>query len=109
MQELRLVHLLGPRRGAVDCVKLDSGGTALIGRSESAIVAFDDDTPRTVSRRHALLWLASDSPLSWHLFDLASTAGTRVNGQPVQMRVLTHGDEIMLGADGPLLRVELPH
>jgi len=108
MQEIRLRHVHGPRRGEVDRVRLHHGGTALIGRSESASIAFSDDAPRTVSRRHALLWLASDSPLAWHLFDLASTAGTRVNGQPVQMRVLTHGDEIMLGADGPLLRVELP-
>ena len=61
-------------------------------------VAFRDlilDRPE-VSRHHAEL-LRIDAT-SYELRDLGSTNGTLVNGVPIETALVTHGDEIRLGA-----------
>jgi hypothetical protein len=63
----------------------------LIGRATDATVRVSDSS---VSRRHAEVRQAGNG---WHLVDLGSTNGTRVNGAPVTERKLENGDVIAVG------------
>jgi len=66
-------------------------GSTTVGRSpENAIVLDASD----VSRRHAKFEF-SRGRLRIH--DLGSTNGTRVNGDPVRVSDLEHGDDVLLG------------
>lgn len=62
-----------------------------IGREEENSLRLNDDR---VSRFHAKIQEDSDRVV---LTDLDSTNGTRVNGLPVQMRVLQVGDHVTVG------------
>lgn len=62
-----------------------------IGREEGNSVRLNDDR---ISRYHAKIILDGHDLV---LADLDSTNGTRVNGQPVQIRRLLPGDRIQLG------------
>ena len=62
-----------------------------IGRESDSDVQLNDDR---VSRAHAKL---QDHAGRVILTDLASTNGTRVNGHPIQMRVMQDGDVIVIG------------
>jgi len=62
-----------------------------IGRSLAANVRFDDPT---VSRRHALIVHTPDGP---QVLDDRSLNGVFVNGTRVTHRMLTDGDEIVVG------------
>lgn len=62
-----------------------------IGRESDSSVQLNDDR---VSRAHAKL---QDHGGRVILTDLGSTNGTRVNGHPIQMRVMQHGDVILIG------------
>ncbi|OYW20328.1 MAG: hypothetical protein B7Z55_07465 [Planctomycetales bacterium 12-60-4] len=62
-----------------------------IGREDDNDIQLNDDR---VSRFHAKLQDDSGRVI---LTDLASTNGTRVNGHPVQMKVLQVGDLVMVG------------
>jgi hypothetical protein len=62
-----------------------------IGRSLAADVRFDDPT---VSRRHALIVRQPDGV---RVLDDRSLNGVFVNGERVEWRVLTDGDEIVVG------------
>jgi hypothetical protein len=66
-------------------------GWTRIGRSLSAHVRFDDPT---VSRRHALIVRQADGV---RVLDDRSLNGVFVNGERVEWRVLTDGDEIVVG------------
>jgi pSer/pThr/pTyr-binding forkhead associated (FHA) protein len=78
----------------------DSGGVRVaplerewtrVGRSLAADVRFDDPT---VSRRHALIVRQADGV---RVLDDRSLNGVFVNGERVEWRVLTDGDEIVVG------------
>jgi pSer/pThr/pTyr-binding forkhead associated (FHA) protein len=62
-----------------------------IGRAPDNIIRIDD---ASVSSRHAQLQLTGDS---YHLKDLGSTNGTRVNGESVTEALLRLGDRIRFG------------
>ena len=62
-----------------------------IGRSLAADVRFDDPT---VSRRHALIVRQPDGV---RVLDDRSLNGVFVNGERVEWRVLSDGDEIVVG------------
>lgn len=62
-----------------------------IGRESDSDVQLNDDR---VSRAHAKLQDHSGRVI---LTDLGSTNGTRVNGHPIQMRVMQHGDVLLVG------------
>jgi pSer/pThr/pTyr-binding forkhead associated (FHA) protein len=62
-----------------------------VGRSLAADVRFDDPT---VSRRHALIVRQPDGV---RVLDDRSLNGVFVNGERVEWRVLTDGDEIVVG------------
>lgn len=85
----RIKVLTGDQAGHVFIV---GGRAATIGR------ALDNDLviPSTdISRHHARLEQIADG---YRLVDLASTNGTRVNGQPVTEQALAPGDTLTLGA-----------
>jgi pSer/pThr/pTyr-binding forkhead associated (FHA) protein len=78
----------------------DSGGVRVaplerewtrVGRSLAADVRFDDPT---VSRRHALIVRQADGV---RVLDDRSLNGVFVNGERVEWRVLSDGDEIVVG------------
>lgn len=104
---IRLQRLDAALANSGEEIALHAGHTALLGRARDARVAFHEAHERQVSRRHALLWLARETPAEWHLIDLASTGGTRVNGVEIQAVRLATGDVVELGWHGPRLRVEL--
>jgi pSer/pThr/pTyr-binding forkhead associated (FHA) protein len=62
-----------------------------VGRSLAADVRFDDPT---VSRRHALIVRQADGV---RVLDDRSLNGVFVNGERVEWRVLSDGDEIVVG------------
>lgn len=84
-----------------------------IGRESDSDVQLNDDR---VSRAHAKL---QDHGGRVILTDLGSTNGTRVNGHPIQMRVMQHGDVMLIGRcvllfnqsrdDEPLTDLDDPH
>lgn len=87
----------GPTRGRE--FVLDTA-QQLVGRSD-AQVNLDDPS---VSRKHAVIEIFSPDMI--HLRDLASTNGTRRNGDPIQLARLKSGDTIHFGDCGFEFRVE---
>lgn len=78
-----------------------TGEPVMIGRSEDAHVRLDPQSDLSVSGRHALLVPSSDG---WIVRDLGSTNGTWVNDRQLGGdRVLSDGDRVRLGPDGPIL------
>jgi predicted component of type VI protein secretion system len=83
-----------------------------IGRESDSDIQLNDDR---ISRAHAKLQDHSGRVI---LTDLGSTNGTRVNGHPIQMRVMQNGDIILVGrcvllfdqspSDEPLTDLGLP-
>ena len=76
--------------GEVKIVALEREWTR-VGRSLAADIRFDDPT---VSRRHALIVRQADGV---RVLDDRSLNGVFVNGERVEWRVLTDGDEIVVG------------
>ena len=76
--------------GSLRVVALDGGWTR-IGRSLAADLRFDDPT---VSRRHAMLHRAEGVA---RVLDDRSLNGVFVNGERVDMRTLSDGDELTIG------------
>jgi predicted RNA-binding Zn-ribbon protein involved in translation (DUF1610 family) len=76
--------------GTLRVIALECGWTR-IGRSLSADIRFDDPT---VSRRHAMLHCADGEA---RVLDDRSLNGVFVNGERVDMRPLSDGDEVTIG------------
>ncbi|MET0206807.1 MAG: FHA domain-containing protein, partial [Thermoleophilaceae bacterium] len=68
-----------------------SGDRAVIGRSRDCEVVVSDPN---VSRRHAELRRDENA---WHVIDLGSTNGVKVNGRRVDQVALRDGDRITIG------------
>jgi len=83
-------YLLFEEDDEMRCVALTREWTR-IGRSLAADVRFDDPT---VSRRHALVVRQADGV---RVLDDRSLNGVFVNGERVEWRALTDGDEIVVG------------
>ncbi len=78
-------------------------GSVRIGREESNQLVFAESRHLMVSRRHAeISWEQG----SWVLTDLGSTTGTTLNGRATSRAVLSAGDRIGIGEEGPELLVE---
>lgn len=67
-------------------------GTFLVGRGADSDLRFE---PTGISRRHAQI---ISGPGGIVLFDLGSTNGTWINGEPAKGQLLTHGDTIRFGS-----------
>jgi FHA domain-containing protein/zinc ribbon family protein len=83
-------HLAYRESEQVICVALEREWTR-VGRSLSADIRFDDPT---VSRRHALIVRGDDGV---RVLDDRSLNGVFVNGERVEGRTLSDGDEIVVG------------
>ena len=77
-------------------------GSAVIGRDSDALVQLADSR---VSRRHARIDKADDG---YHAFDLGSTNGTTVNGEPAIGQLLVDGDVIGLQSCRCMLALRPP-
>ena len=88
-----LVIREGPRAGQI--FRLNAGGTN-IGRDSQCDIILDDDA---VSRQHAKLRTEKnvDDEAQFFIYDLATSNGTKVNGQPVVKQPLSDGDLIEIG------------
>lgn len=64
----------------------------LVGRGPDVDAVFDDPE---MSQRHAAIEFSRGR---FHVTDLDSTNGTRVNGTPIATSELAHGDRIQAGA-----------
>jgi FHA domain-containing protein len=82
----RAIVSVGDRRYVLD------GPKAVIGRSKDSDCVLRDPN---VSRRHAELRRAETG--DWHIADLGSTNGVKVNGRQVSSSRLRPGDEVTLG------------
>jgi hypothetical protein len=84
--------------------KVEVFSSITLGRSRGNDLAFDGEEHGIVSGRHALVALKGTS--LW-LRDLDSTNGTFVGKTRVTERELLGGEIIMLGPNGPAMRVEV--
>ena len=89
-----LVELTGPRRGRRHRVVDET----LMGRAPDAEVPLSG---RDISRHHARIRRVASG--SYHIEDLKSRHGTRVNGVPITETVLASGDRVTVGNSTLLL------
>jgi hypothetical protein len=82
----RAIVTVGDRRYVLD------GPKAVVGRSKECDCVLRDPN---VSRRHAEMRRAETG--DWHISDLGSTNGVKVNGRQVTSSRLRPGDEVTLG------------
>jgi len=100
-QHMRAVAPAGPREARGPAfVRIDPAGAGWRHRLSTVTRigrAFDNDMvleERTVSRNHAEVRRESDG---YHIVDLGSTNGIRVNGRRVKSHLLRPGDRVQLG------------
>jgi hypothetical protein len=77
-------------------------GTTSVGRSGDNDIVLDSPD---VSRRHARI---ECGPGRIRVFDLNSTNGTRVNGDPIRVADVDNGDEIAFGGQRMSIEIHLP-
>ncbi|MCA1828020.1 MAG: transglycosylase SLT domain-containing protein [Myxococcales bacterium] len=97
---IRIKHLSGSLQG-----KTSASGKQVvrIGRAPDCDVRFDGVKDPKVSSHHAE-FLYEDG--QWFVVDTGSTNGTLVDGQRIHKVRLRQGEEIQIGAGGPLVKVE---
>jgi len=84
-------------------LEFDDPAVLRFGRHPSNDVAFDPETDRDASSRHAELRLEGDSLF---VYDLGSANGTRLGGRAVAPRTLIPpGSEVEFGEGGPRCRI----
>lgn len=100
-------HLEGVQKGQIKKFVVSEQLTINIGRGDSNDIAFglDEDI---VSREHCVIKVIAGVLNTYEITDLKSKNGTFVNGQPVTDKtLLTSGDTITLGKNGPSLAFTL--
>lgn len=108
VERVVLVHLGGVRAGQREVYAINRIQSLYFGRGPECDVRFDADRELMVSRSHAVLEWSRSEPRSFSLTDLLSRNGTFINGHPLNgVRQLHSGDELQLGAGGPVIRFEL--
>src|SRR5438067_3434522 len=97
---IRFTHLSGSLKG-----RTSSSGkpTVRVGRAADCDIRFDAAKDPKVSNHHAE-FLFEDG--QWFVVDTASTNGTLIEGHRIHKQRLRQGEEVQLGAGGPLVRVE---
>jgi len=84
-----LAVLTGEKAGSQYSLPNDSG--TVIGRSGECDIHIED---QDASRQHAVIQPIGEE---YYLRDMDSTNGTLINGQPVDKKILKHGDKITIG------------
>ncbi len=97
---IRIKHLSGSLKGSTST---SGKATVRVGRAADCDVCFDGAKDPKVSSHHAEFLLEGGS---WYAVDTASTNGTIIEGRRITKARLRQGEEIQLGAGGPLVRVE---
>ena len=97
---IKLTHLSGSLQG-----RTSTSGKACVrvGRATDCDIRFDAARDPKVSNHHAE-FLFEDG--QWFVIDTASTNGTLIEGRKVRKERLRQGEEVQLGAGGPVVRVE---
>jgi len=84
-----LAVLTGEKAGSQYSLPKDSG--TVIGRSSECDICVED---KDASRQHAAIQPIGEE---FYLRDMDSTNGTLINRQPVDKKILKHGDKITIG------------
>jgi hypothetical protein len=85
----KLLAITGPLRGRI--FEFNEDDDISIGRGEDSTIFIDH---KSVSRRHCVFHKQGET---FKVEDSGSRNGTFVNDEPVEARVLSHGDRIMAG------------
>ncbi len=93
----KLVIVSGDRLGAEFALEREC---VTLGRGPNVDLAFDDSS---MSRQHAALEFVDQQ---FRVRDLGSTNGTLLNGKPVQVGELQHGDRLGIGSQEFQLIIE---
>lgn len=97
----------GLQKGVIKKFNVKENFSIKIGRGASNDIAFDPDDD-IVSREHCVITMKPDTQDTFEITDFNSKNGTYVNGSAVTEKiVLTAGDTIKLGKDGPSLEFDL--
>src|SRR2546425_13057162 len=97
---IRIIHLSGSQQGKT---ATSAKSTVRVGRAADCDVRFDKERDPKVSNHHAE-FLFEDG--CWFVVDTASTNGTLMGGRRVAKYRLRQGEQVQIGAGGPLVRVE---
>src|SRR5438445_10559176 len=97
---IRIIHLSGSQQGKT---ATSAKSTLRVGRAADCDVRFDKERDPKVSNHHAE-FLFEDG--CWFVVDTASTNGTLIEGRRVAKHRLHQGEQVQIGAGGPLVRVE---
>ena len=97
---IRITHLSGSLQG-----KTSTSGKPVVrvGRAADCDVRFDGARDPKVSNHHAQ-FVYEDG--QWFIVDTASTNGTIIDGERILKQRLRQGEEVQIGAGGPLVRVD---
>ena len=93
----KLVIISGDRSGTEFALEQEC---VVLGRDPNADLAFDDSS---MSRQHAAVEFVDQQ---FRIRDLGSTNGTLLNGKPVQVGELQHGDRLEIGSQEFQLIIE---
>ncbi len=93
----KLVIISGDRLGDEFSLEREC---VILGRGPNVDLAFDDSS---MSRQHAALEFVDEQ---FRVRDLGSTNGTLLNGKPVQVGELQHGDRLGIGSQEFQLIIE---
>ncbi len=96
--EVRMVAVSGGSAGTVLRILRE---LSTLGRGPGVDFALDDPA---LSRQHAAIEYAGDE---FRIRDLGSTNGVLVNGRPVQVGELRHGDRVEIGSQTYQFLIEL--
>jgi len=106
MRVLRILlrHRTGAKAGQIEVYPVSRYNSLSLGRDLSCDVRFHPTRDIMVSRNHALIEWTSDEPPLFRVSDLLSSNGTFLNGRRIGSSVLLRGgDQIQLGAEGPIV------
>jgi len=97
---IRIIHLSGSQQGKT---ATSAKSTVRARRAADCDVRFDKERDPKVSNHHAE-FLFEDG--CWFVVDTASTNGTLIEGRRIGKCRLRQGEQVQIGAGGPLVRVE---
>ena len=100
--QLVIRHVAGAKINKIEQFQLDATKEITLGRDNRSTIAFDSPQDDVVSRKHAVVRVKSEDPLTVVVEDLNSSNGTFVNGQRITGETeLSPDDKVGLGQNGP--------